>query len=72
MCVAVCVSEFVCVSVCDCVYECVCVCVSVCVCVCVYIPLILLLCGTEELSVNTDSGPARPSVLKQGNFPVRT
>ena len=40
--------------------------------VCVCVPLTLLLCGTEELSVNTDSGPARPSILKQGNFPVRT
>ena len=44
----------------------------VCVCVCVCVPLTLLLCGTEELSVNMDSGPARPSILKQGNFPVMT
>ena len=42
------------------------------VCVCVCVPLTLLLCGTEELSVNMDSGPARPSILKQGNFPVMT
>ena len=40
--------------------------------VCLILLLISLLCGTEGLSVNTDSGPARPSILKQGNFPVRT